>query len=163
MNGTVRLKEPNACTEVELLQFADLVRLGFEGSDDGLPGRIRDAKWLVFHYGESNTLNGIAALKVPGDRHRDDVFEKAAADVDSEAYKLELGWVYVAPDQRGNGIATDICRQLMDREPACGVFATTRHDNTAMIKILRALGFERVGNEFPHRRRKEQLVLYLTQ
>ncbi|UCD23108.1 MAG: GNAT family N-acetyltransferase [Gemmatimonadota bacterium] len=161
MIGTTIIKGPSACTHLERSEFARLVRFGFDGSDDGLLARIRDAKWLAFHYGESNTLNGIAGLKVPADRQRANIFEKAAPDVDSEAYELELGWVYVAPDQRGNGIATDICRRLMDRERARCVFATTRSDNNSMIKILRVLGFERVGREFPHRRRKEQLVLYL--
>jgi hypothetical protein len=40
--GTVNLKEPFACTERERLEFERLVRQGFDGSDDGLPGRIRD-------------------------------------------------------------------------------------------------------------------------
>jgi hypothetical protein len=41
-----------------------------------------------------------------------------------------------------------------------GVFATTRPDNAAMIGILLALGFERVGAPFSHPRRGEELVLF---
>jgi hypothetical protein len=42
---TVLLKEPIACTERELRALERLVRQGFNGSDSGLPGRIRAARW----------------------------------------------------------------------------------------------------------------------
>ena len=32
------------------------MRQGFDGSDEGLDGRIRDAKWLAFHYAAGETL-----------------------------------------------------------------------------------------------------------
>ena len=159
MNGITHLKEPNTCTEDERREFARLVRQGFDGSDEGLPGRIRGAQRLAFYYAASDRLTAIAALKAPGDSHRQDVFEKADAGVSPADYKLELGWVFVVPGHRGNRIAENLCRLLLASVPTSGVFATTRLNNIIMIRILAALGFVRVGKPIP--RRNEDLVLFL--
>jgi ribosomal protein S18 acetylase RimI-like enzyme len=159
LNGTPQFKQPTACTEEERREFARLVRDGFEGSDEGLPGRIRDAKRLAFYYTAGDKLAAIAALKVPNNGYRDDVFRKADARVSPAKYKLELGWVFVVPDHRGNRVAESLCRMLLARVPSSYVFATTRPNNIVMIRILDALGFVRVGKSFP--RRDQELVLFL--
>ena len=159
MNGTAHFKEPTACTEGERREFARLVRQGFDGSDEGLEGRIRDAKWLAFHYAAGDTLAAVAGLKAPSERYRDDVFKQADARVSSADYKLELGWVFVVPAHRGNRIAESLCQQLLARVPTSYVFATTRPNNSSMIRILLALGFARAGKPYP--RRNEELVLFL--
>jgi len=161
LNGIAHLKEPIACTEEECREFARLVRQGFEGSDEGLPGRIRDAKWLAFYYMAGDALAAVAALKAPDERYREDVFKKADARVSPADYKLELGWVFVVPAHRGNRIAESLCRPLLARVPTSCVFATTRPDNISMIRILLALGFARAGKPYPHTRRNEELVLFL--
>ena len=81
MSGTAHFKEPIACTEGERREFARLVRQGFEGSDEGLHGRIRDAKRLAFYYAAGDTLAAVAAIKTPNEEYRDDVFKKADARV----------------------------------------------------------------------------------
>jgi len=159
LNGTAHLKEPATCSERERREFERLVRQGFAGSDDCLRSRIRDAKWLAFYYAEGDTLAAIAALKAPDERYRDDVFNKADARASPTAYRLELGWLFVVPVHRGNRIAESLCRLLLAREPESRVFATTRPDNAAMIRILRALGFVRAGRPYP--RRTEELSLFL--
>jgi RimJ/RimL family protein N-acetyltransferase len=159
LNGTAHFKEPIACTERERREFARLVRQGFDGSDDGLHGRIRDAKWLAFYYATSDTLAAVAALKAPNEGYRDDVFKKADARVSPADYKLELGWVFVVPIYRGNRIAESLCQLLLARAPTSCVFATTRPNNISMIRILLALGFARAGKPYP--RRNEELVLFL--
>jgi hypothetical protein len=159
LNGTALLKEPVACTERERREFERLVRQGFAGSDAGLPGRIRGAKWLAFHYAAGEKLAAIAGLKAPDERYRDDVFRKADAGVSSADYSLELGWVFVVPAHRGNQMGESLCELLLAREPTSPVFATTRTYNSSMIRILLALGFARKGKPFP--RRNEELVLYL--
>jgi len=159
MTGTTRLKAPLSCTEAERGEFARLVRQGFHGSDEGLPDRIRNASCLAFRYMAEQKLMAIAALKVPTDLHREDLFRTAEADVSSAGYELELGWVYVLPDYRGNRTATHLCRLLLGGVSGAGVFATTRSDNTPMRKILQAFDFVEVGKPFP--RRNEELVLFL--
>lgn len=157
--GRAHLRQPSACTQGQLREFERRVRQGFDGSDDGLPRRIRAAKWLAFWSTPEDELAAIAGLKAPTERYRADVFEKADADVSAAEYRLELGWVFVLPAHRGQGIALGLCQRLLARVPAARVFATTRPDNHSMIRILGALGFVRVGRPYP--RRDEELVLFL--
>lgn len=161
MSAVARLEQPAACSECELHEFERLVRAGFAGSDETLPRRIRAARWLAFHHAEDDALAAIAGLKAPGGRYCDEVFVASAAAADPAGYELELGWVFVAPEHRGRGIGERLCRQLLARAPASGIFATTRPDNAPMIGILRKLGFARTGRAYPHERRDEELVLFL--
>lgn len=157
--GTTLLKDPMACTPGERGDFARLVRQGFANAGEDLESRINRAQCLAFYRAAGDTLGAIAALKVPGERYRDDVFKRANAPVSSVDYRLELGWVFVAPAHRGNRIAEGLCRQLLARVPTSPLFATTRTANVSMIGILSALGFTRVGKPYP--RRDEELTLYL--
>jgi len=157
-HGTISCKEPVACTERERQDFARLVRQGFENTSADLDTRIRSAGCLAFYW-EGDTLGAIAALKGPPAQYRATVFRQAAARQNAAEYPLELGWVFVAPGYRGEGIADRLCRMLMARVPATGVFATTRPDNVAMMTILGALGFARIGA--PYRRGDEELVLFV--
>lgn len=161
MTETAQLAPPYACSAAQLDAFEHMVREGFAGSDARLSARIRDARWLAFHRIAPATLAAIAALKVPAPEYRDDVFAKAEAGIDPHAFELELGWVFVLPEQRRQGIAAALCCALLAREPARAVFATTRPDNAAMIGILSALRFERVGKPYPHVRRGEDLSLFV--
>lgn len=160
-DAAARLEKPLVCSDEERGAFARLVRQGFAGSDGGLPGRIRDARWLAFQYALDGTLAGVAGLKAPGERYRSSVFEKAGAGGGAADYELELGWVFVVPSRRGKGIGETLCRALLARAPESPVYATTRPDNTSMKRILRALGFARVGKPYPHVRRNDELTLFL--
>lgn len=155
------LAVPSACSAAELADFARLVRQGFRGSDDTLEARIRGARCLAFHRADDGALAGIAGLKAPGLRYREEVFGKAGVRVDPAGHELELGWAYVVPAHRGRGVGSGLCRRLLARVPGAGVFATTRPDNLPMIRILRALGFERFGRPYPRRGETLSLLLRL--
>ncbi len=158
MNGATHLKEPSACTEGELREFARLVRQGFPAAEN-LDSRIRASELLALYYAAGDTLGAVAALKTPTEQHRQDIFRKANSPVSAADYRIELGWVFVVPAYRGNRIAESLCRQLLARVPTCCVFATTRTTNASMIRILLALGFARSGQPYP--RRDEELLLFL--
>lgn len=161
MNDVVRLEEPAACTDRELRDFERLVREGFDGSDESLPGRIRDAERLAFHYGADGTLIAIAGLKAPDAWTRNDLFRRAEADVRAADYRLELGWVFVLPEHRGRRIGGGLCRQLLAAARGSHVFARTRPSNATMIHILQDLGFERLGKPVPRPERNEELALFV--
>ena len=159
MNGVTHVKTPNSCTKGECRNFARLVRQGFAGSDAGLADRIEKAHRLAFYYATGDSLAAVAALKTPGERYRDDVFEKAGIAVSPGDFEWELGWVYVIPTHRRKQVAEDLCRKLLACVRASCLFATTRPSNVPMIRILLSLGFERVGK--PYSRRNEELIVFL--
>lgn len=158
MHASARLREPIVCSEAESREFARLVLQGFPAAQR-LEDRVRAARLLAFHYAAGDALAAVAALKAPDERYRQDVFEQADVPARAADYELELGWVFVAPPYRGNRIAERLCRRLLAHVPDSSVFATTRPNNAPMIRILKALGFARVGRPYP--RRDEQLVVFL--
>ena len=157
MDEATHILTPDACSGAERRAFARMVLAGFPGASD-LDRRVRDAKWLAFHYA-GDTLAAVAALKWRSESYRDEVFSLAEAPVSAAEDRVELGWIFVMPSCRRQGLAKELCGQLMARVPTSQVFATTRPDNEPMIRILQALGFMRVGR--PYRRRGEQLALFV--
>lgn len=158
-NGAIRLREPGECSEAERREFERMVREGFRGSNASLPDRIERAELLAFHYAMNGSLAAIAGLKRPDATQRRDVFERAAVPESPDVYGAELGWVYVTPSHRKRGLARAMCRHLMETQRGLRVFATTRPGNSAMIGILRGLGFARAGVAFRHR--DDELVVFL--
>jgi len=159
MKSSIVLRPPNDTVAEQREDFARLVRTGFRTAGANLNARIRAAKCLAFRYSPSGELSAIAALKVPDDEYRNAVFKMADSPASYADYPVELGWVYVVPADRRKQVATELCGQLLLRATGDFVFATTRSDNAAMRRILRACAFAEVGKPFMHR--GEQLRLYL--
>lgn len=153
------IKKPAECSETEPAEFEHLVRRGFAGSDAGLPGRVRGARLLAFHYGSGREVVAIAGLKEPERAYVADVFEKAGCDLVPDEWKLELGWVFVRATHRRARIASFLGERLLERVEGDPVYATTRSNNIPMIRILESLGFRRTG--MPFLRRTQELVLFI--
>jgi GNAT superfamily N-acetyltransferase len=159
--GTVVLKRPPSCDPAELAAFETLVRESGEVAERGLPVRIRAAACLAFYYAPQGDLAAIAALKVPRKSYRDRVFRAARTRRRPDAYPLELGWFFVRPAHRGRRMSQRLAAPLLEQERDRAVFATARIGNSAMLKVLSSLGFERTGTPYPHdgTRPKDALVL----
>jgi len=156
--GDPILRRPGACTPEQRAGFAELVCEGFNSHRDTLGARILAARSLGFHYTDGS-LCGIAALKPPDAATRSLIFHGAGATASPDDYHDELGWLYVVPERRRQGIAGDLVKRLLATVPAAPVFATTRRDNAPAQQLLRAFAFRRVGQ--PFRRRDEELLLFL--
>jgi hypothetical protein len=100
--------EPSLCTDVDIAAFCDLVRQGEEVEDQGLEGKVRRAKALVFLYVDRG-LTGVAGLKRPTKSYRDGVFQKAGVPKAAASFELELGWVFVPAAHRGRQYSKVLC------------------------------------------------------
>jgi GNAT superfamily N-acetyltransferase len=89
---------------------------------------------------------GIAAIK----RHRPDYNAKIAtrSGVDLASETLELGYVAVMPEHRGNGLSHCLVKALMGGYPE-SLFATTA--TVPMKRTLTNCGFENKGKEWQGR------------
>lgn len=142
----VILRDPGHCSDWELERFEELVRQGGEVQPQGLIGRIRQAAVLTFAFHEDR-LVAVAALKKPADGYRVGIFQKAGiAQLTSGA--LELGWVFVLPESRGQGLAGTVVAEALVASGAEDVFATTRADNHAMRKVLEGQRFVPTGQAY---------------
>lgn len=158
--GSSHLAPPAACSKQDLSEFTQLVRQGFPGAVD-LDARILEADLLGLYRIADGRLVAVAALKRPHEQHRRAVFAAAGISGHAAHSELDLGWIFVDAAYRRCGIATHLCRCLLERVPDAGVFATTRPDNVAMIAILRALGLRQSGAPLMHPRRRERLLLFV--
>ncbi len=73
----------------------------------------------------------------------------ALTELDTQARTAELGWIVITPEDQGNGFATEagqLClRHAFDDRGLHKVWARVNEDNTASIRLLETLDFEREG------------------
>ncbi len=158
--GSSHFAPPAACSKQDLSEFTELVRQGFPEAVD-LDARVLEADLLGLYRIADGRLVAVAALKRPHKQHRRAVFAGAGITGHAVHYELDLGWIFVDAAYRRSGIASRLCRCLLERVPDAGVFATTRPDNVAMIAILHALGLRHAGAPLMHPRRRERLLLFV--
>jgi GNAT superfamily N-acetyltransferase len=160
--GTIpEIKAPKDCSDAEVAAFSCLVRQGGEVESKGLERRVRAARALAFLYVKDGALAGVAALKRPTTKHRDDVFGSAGTPEERAPYSLELGWVFVAEDHRGKGYSRALAQAALRYAAEAPMFATTREDNGRMQTTLSRLGFQRLGNAWKSARGNYNLVLFV--
>jgi GNAT superfamily N-acetyltransferase len=149
----------NAATPCQLDKFRTIV---LEGG--AVPPQSYDATIiqnpLLYFYPNSEDIQGIAALKTPHPDYKQRIFQQAGALDQAVLYPFELGWIVSLPAYRGQGIGKKLSA-IVCEENAVNLFATSRIDNFAMIKILQDLGFSQLGHSYSSIRAEYQLSLYV--
>lgn len=140
-------KLPDECTEEELAKFVEMVKKGDEVDPDGVEDRVKEALVLIYCY-ENESLVGIGALKSPRTSYRNKVFRKASSPELREQYKLELGWIFIEENKRGQGLSSAIVKEALRNAKGNGVFATTRCQNIPMRRTNLSMGFKISGKPF---------------
>jgi GNAT superfamily N-acetyltransferase len=152
-------KTPQQCTNIEIGAFIAFIRAGGEVAIQGLNERIRGAASLVFVRTEGMVV-GVAALKIPQESYRRRVSTDSGAPLAATNFPYELGWVFVSPEYRGNGLSLLLSQAALRECKGFGVFATSRTDNVAMHKQLLKLGFVAVGHPYTSGRGKHSLQVF---
>lgn len=133
---------PNTCPHQKIDLFVSLVKEGGEVSETGLQFRVENSHMLALTYA-GNEIIGVGALKNPDVVYSENVFKNTSENF--EEYPLELGWIYIKPEFREKGIATEIVSKLLEKRDGKGVFMTSRTDTLAMTKIAFDFGFQKIG------------------
>ena len=77
-------------------------------------------------------------------------------------FPYELGWVFVRPEAREQGLAKDLVAACLESAgTAIGVFATTQEDNDRMRCCLAKKGFKREGQPYESTLGEHLLVVYI--
>jgi hypothetical protein len=151
-------KPPNQCSPSELEEFVAFVLAGGEVASLGLAERVRKAHSLAY-LKVGDCLVGVAGLKLPSEKHRNEVSSGAGINLSEELFPLELGWVFVLPSARG-GKSYRLCEPLVAAANGAGVFATSRAGNKPMHSTLEKLGFIRQGGAWPSGQNPDNLWLF---
>jgi ribosomal protein S18 acetylase RimI-like enzyme len=143
--------EPSALTIEQRDQALALIAFGGEVALITLKTLFENSRCILMASSEGKIV-GVAAVKVPNRTYAVRVFHKAESQ-DLDRYPYELGWVYVVPEKRRLGIADRLCELALSDQPAvgAGVYATTREDNTGMMRILQEHGFVKLGRSYEGR------------
>ena len=141
------VKKPSECTIAELDEFEKMVIAGGEVTPHGLRQRIEKAAVLVF-INDGGCL-AIGAIKKPNKGYKDGVFSKAGVADKSKEFSYELGWLYVKPEARGNGLGHSLMRAVIKYLGDSGCYATTRENNASMHHLFSQYNFYRLGNAYP--------------
>lgn len=117
-----------------------------EGTAEKIITRLkRTRKLALLRVKATDRIIGVAALKTPNQRYREDKFAAAGVSIAGFETAPELGYVVIAEDMQGRrlsgGLVEAIAKEI--REPA---FATT--DSNTMRNNLQRSGFTRVGQEW---------------
>lgn len=153
------VKSPGDCFSAEIREFVGLVEQGGEVEVGGLQQRVMEAANLAFRR-ISGHLTGVAALKRPNVGYRSKVASGSGVALPPDLFPYELGWVFIAPEARGNGYAQPLSQAALSQAGNCGVFATSRTDNVAMHRVLTNLGFEQTGSAYPSAHGDHHLQLF---
>ena len=142
---SIRVTQRSQMTTAERDEFIAFVRKAGEVDPATLPDLVERAPALVtLHDGQ--TLIGTAAIKRPYDGHRRGEFEKAKVGELADEYPLELGWVHVHSDHRGNGHGPALVAKAIAAVPGQRLYATTKNDK--MKPILEAYAFAVQGDPY---------------
>jgi predicted GNAT family N-acyltransferase len=152
-------KPPAEWAAKTLSEFEVLVREGGEVATAGLADQIANAATLACHHA-GNKLVGVAGLKRPRSSYRNKVSVRSGFELSKSAFPFELGWVYVRPEGRGDGLSKQLVAACLAVAGSAGVFATTREVNDPMRCCLAKSGFRRVGAPYKGERGNHWLVVY---
>jgi ribosomal protein S18 acetylase RimI-like enzyme len=154
------LEAPIVTSPDAIKAFAEFVARFGEVRLRGLGDRVADAERLIRVLADGRMVGG-AALKNPRDSYRQKVATRAAAEIGRSDYPLELGWIAVDGAFRGRGLAKGLVGKAIEASEGRGLFATTRADNTAMLRVLEAAGFSLLGRPYASEERPGGRIVLL--
>ena len=142
----IQILSPYDCSEEELERFHEMLLTQHLCTANGLMDRIKRAERLGFIYSEAmgDTPLGIGALKRPYPDYTNRVFAQAGSATPANIH-LELGWLYILPAFRRQGLCNYLVSFLLDgiRRP---IYATCGVNNQNMIRVLENFSFRRAGS-----------------
>jgi len=153
-------KPPEAFSESEILDFMALVHAGNEVGNIVLERNVRQAKCLVFGR-QASCLVGVAALKNPLNSYRQNLESKAGVALNDMEFPFELGYVFVLPSARLQGLAVKLCQAALPLAEGGGVFATARTNNDGIAVVLEKVGFSKAGHPYRSSRSDYRLQLFV--
>lgn len=153
-----QLSGPDQIDAQTLQALAQLISIGSEVDGTMVLRNLKAASSIAYAMDGQNPV-GVIVLKNPVESYRNKVFQAAGVPELEQNYKLELGYVYMLPEYRTQGVSARLLR-LMNRSITVPAFATTRENNTTINTILKFAGFKQTGEPYSSARGDYQLFLW---
>lgn len=141
-----------------LTDIADLIVAGAEVPSNQVQRNLQQAVNIVWASDHGRTM-GVVVLKRPIPSYKDYVFQSAGVANQAQHYNQELGYVYVLPKYRAQGVGAKMLR-IMNRNVQQPVFATTRENNRTINTILKWAKFDVTGDPWASSRGNYRIMLW---
>lgn len=138
------IKRYEQCTGNELSIFEDFSAKARGKTPSNLKSIIRRCLYLGFAY-HADIIIGIAGIKVVPESKS---WELAESVQDRHNYPYEIGFMYVVPEYRGQGINTSLVDLLLPLVDNQGVFLVTASENNIVINSFLKRGFTPAGQPY---------------
>ena len=156
----ISAQSPKEYSAEDIAAFMQMVKEGGEVDPATLPAFVDRALVLVTAHLHGR-LVGIGAIKRPYDEYRARVFAKAKSLLDPTKFEFELGWFYISPAARGNGLASELVQALMPALASRAAYSTSRTNNDRMHASLRRAGFVPEGAPYPSNMNDQEIQLLI--
>lgn len=103
---------------------------------------------------------GVLVLKNPLKSYKYKVFDAAGLPEEADDFNVELGYLYVKPEFRGQGKAKDLVQTLISKTDK-RIYATTREVNHVANDMLSKMNFKNIGNPYQSSRGNYNLLLWV--
>lgn len=105
-------------------------------SKAGIEQNIRKGKLMAYAFKDGKF---VAGLVLKQNAHTNDAIGEASGiDIDGMP---EMGFMAVDPEMQGQGVSTRLNREM--QKHISSAFSTTRANNSAIIKVMQKVGFEK--------------------
>lgn len=156
----IQISTFSALTADARTQFRAFVEAAGEVNLYTLPDLMVTAVALISLTDDHGNLIGTAAIKRPNENYRRSIFKKAGVGEQADCYAIELGWIHVHPDYRGQGHPKRLMGAAIEVVNSNNVYATTKA--AKMHTILPRFGFSPLGSTYVSLEEPdEQLTLYI--
>lgn len=158
----INIKKYSELTEIEIQQILTLIKKGGEVDNEKLPTRFAKSKQIAFFDNEKEII-AVAAIKKPKQSYIQKISKKSNLILELENYNLEIGYVMVDENFRGQQLASKLCDKLIDLNKDEFIYATTKVQNCSMKKILLKNNFNRIGTQYLNEKKDAFLEVYIKQ
>jgi hypothetical protein len=149
-----------AISEKNQQEIVNLIKIGNEANAELVLNRMESSLLTAYIRGDIGII-GTATIKRPELDYRTYVIDQACLSKSPKNIPLELGYVFISPSFRNQGLALKLCKSLVGLIPKQAVFATTRSDNEGMKAILQELDFNQEGIAYENRSKTKLLQFYI--
>lgn len=143
----IEIKQPNICSDEEILNFHQKVEKGGKVMLQGLLSRIKKCELLAFCYLE-NKLIAVSSIKKPSQNYINKIIFKAKLDRKAENLIFEIGYSFTEPEVRRNGISQKLKKELLkEMESRNGIIFSTTAIKSSQ-NFLEQNGFNKYGEPY---------------
>jgi ribosomal protein S18 acetylase RimI-like enzyme len=140
-----RVYPPSAFSGATLDRLVELITSGGESNNRSLITKLRKAHAIAFARVDGLPI-GVAVIKRPVASYPVKVFTAAGVPELAENFQIELGYVMINPQYRGQGVGSKLLSLFGNHQAP--IYSTVRKDNAAMISLLQTAGFTQVGTPY---------------